>query len=106
MFVEAMRQSGSFCAYTGDSISDAMAISKANVGISMGKSGCAVTKDQADIIILDDNFSSVKNASKWGRNIYDNARKFIQYQLTANIVVMVFVIVGGATLGRSPFNVI
>ena len=74
-----MKLTGSCCAYTGDSISDAKALSAADVGMSMGKSGCAVTHHHADIIILDDNFSSVKNASKWGRNIFDNARKFIQY---------------------------
>ena len=79
MFVQAMNLTGSFCAYTGVSISDASALSAAYVSMSMGKSGCAVTHHHSDIIILDDNFSSVKNAFKWGRNIFDNARKFIQY---------------------------
>jgi len=79
MFITAMKLSGSCVAYTGENVSDAEALSAAVVGISMGESGCAVTDLHADIIILDDNFSSVKNASKWGRNIFDNARKFIQY---------------------------
>lgn len=55
-----------------------MALSEANVGFCMG-SGSQVTKDHADIIFLDDNFASIFNAVKWGRNIFDNCRKFIQF---------------------------
>lgn len=77
MFVSAMKKSGGFCAVTGEGNSDANALSEANVGFCMGQSGCAIAKDNSDIIILDDNFSSVKNAARWGRNIYDNCRKFI-----------------------------
>lgn len=72
----------------------------------MGISGCEVAKDAADIVILDDNFTSVFRAAQWGRSVYDNIRKFIQFQLTVNIVVIALVFLSAATLGTSPLNVI
>jgi P-type E1-E2 ATPase len=72
----------------------------------MGIAGCEVAKDASDIIILDDNFKSVFKAAQYGRNIYDNIRKFIQFQLTVNIVCLTVVLISGATLGECPFNVI
>ena len=72
----------------------------------MGMSGCEVAKDASDIIFLDDNFNSVFKATLWGRNILDNIRKFIQFQLPINIVCVVIVFLGSATLGNSPFSVI
>lgn len=72
----------------------------------MGISGCEVAKEASDIVILDDNFCSVFKAAQWGRSIYDNIRKFIQFQLTVNIVAVLLVFFGGATLGQSPLNVI
>lgn len=105
MFVALMKLSNSRCAYTGDSINDALALSEANVGFGMG-GGCDVAKDSSDIIVLDNNFYSVFHAVNWGRNIYDNCRKFIQFQVTVNISTLFIVILGGATLGRSPFSII
>lgn len=105
MFVSALKQSGTVCAVTGDGINDAMALSEANVGFCMG-SGCAVAKDHADIIFTDDNFESVMKAVKWGRNIIDNCRKFIQFQLTCNLSCFFIVMLAGATLGQSPFSII
>ena len=93
-------------AVTGEGINDCSALKRANVGFCMGISGCEAAKDAADIIILDDNFKSVFKAAQYGRNIFDNVRKFIQYQLTVNIAVCTIVFLGGATLGESPFNVI
>jgi Ca2+-transporting ATPase len=72
----------------------------------MGISGCEVAKEAADIIILDDNFTSIFRAAQWGRSIYDNIRKFIQFQFTVNIVAVSLVFISGATLGSSPLNVI
>jgi len=71
----------------------------------MGISGCSVAKDQANIIILNDDFASVKYAAKWGRNIFDNCRKFVQFQLTVNVSCIFIVILSGTTLGKSPFSV-
>jgi len=106
MFVAAMKRSGSSCALTGEGINDALALSEASVGFAMGQDGCAVAKDHADIIILDDKFSSLVNAVRWGRNIFDNCRKFVQFQMTVNVSCLFIVIVAGTFLGTSPFSII
>ena len=106
MFVAAMKKSGSSCALTGEGINDALSLSEASVGFAMGQDGCSVAKDHSDIIILNDNFSSVVNAVRWGRNIFDNCRKFVQFQLTCNISCLFIVILSGTFLGNSPFSII
>lgn len=78
-FLALLRLHKKCCLYSGDSVSDSVPLKIANVGISMGQSGCPASKSSADIIILDDNFRSVKDAVKWGRNIFDNARKVVQF---------------------------
>ena len=70
----------------------------------MGIAGTEVAKDSADIILLDDNFGSIIVAIKWGRNIYNSIKKFIQFQLTVNIVAMFMAFLGGVVLGESPIN--
>lgn len=72
----------------------------------MGQSGCPASKSSADIIILDDNFRSVKDAVKWGRNIFDNARKVVQFQISVNIVCLSFIFISVLSFGNSPLNVI
>jgi len=89
----------------GESIADAEALKKAHVGFCMG-SGCDVAKDNADLVILDDDFVSIHRAIKWGRAIFDNVRKFIQFQMTINISICVITILSMATLGYTPLNVI
>jgi len=105
-FIVGLQDIGSIVAVTGDGINDTKALGKADVGFCMGISGCEVAKDAADIIILDDNFNSVFKATQWGRNILDNIRKFIQFQLTVNVVCLFIVFLGGASLGSPPFSVI
>lgn len=60
----------------------------------MGISGTEVAKEASDIILLDDNFSSIVKAVQWGRNVYDSIRKFVQFQLTVNIVAVLITFIG------------
>jgi P-type Ca2+ transporter type 2C len=105
VLVCGIKQKGGLVGMTGDSISDAEALKKADVGFCMG-SGCDVAKDNSDLVILDNDFVSIHRSIKWGRAIFDNVRKFVQFQMTINIVICFVTILGGLTLGRPPLNVI
>ena len=91
-------------AVTGDGTNDALALKKSDVGFAMGICGTEVAKEAAHIILLDDNFASIVTAIKWGRNIYLSVRKFLQFQMTVNIVALFLVFVSGLIIGESPLT--
>ena len=104
--VEALQANSEVVAVTGDGINDAPALSRADVGIAMGISGTEVSKNAADIILTDDSFSTIVDGIKWGRGIYENFQRFIQFQLTINIVAFMIAVISQVFGKEMPFTTI
>jgi calcium-translocating P-type ATPase len=104
--VERLKYHEEVVAVTGDGTNDAAALKKADVGLAMGIAGTEVAKEASDIIILDDNFVSIVRSCMWGRNVYDNIRKFLQFQLTVNIVALITAFVGAVTKYGTPLTAV
>lgn len=102
--VSLLQQSGEVVAVTGDGTNDALALKRAQVGLSMGD-GTARAKEVSDITILDNSFSSINKAILWGRSLYMNIRRFILFQLIINICACLIVLIGAFTGIDSPLNV-
>lgn len=102
--VELLQRMGEVVAVTGDGTNDALALKKAQVGLSMGD-GTARAKEVSDITIIDNSFSSINKAIMWGRSLYMNIRRFIIFQMTINVCACFVVLIGAFTGIDSPLTV-
>ena len=106
ILVRLLKKQGEVVAVTGDGTNDAPALKESNVGLSMGKTGTEVAKEASDIVILDDNFSSIVKSVLWGRSIFRNIRKFLQFQVTINLVALALSFVAVVSQKGMPLTVL
>ncbi|KAL8485097.1 hypothetical protein ACS0TY_027409 [Phlomoides rotata] len=106
LMVQCLKRKGHVVAVTGDGTNDAPALKEADIGLSMGVQGTEVAKESSDIVILDDNFASVATVLKWGRCVYNNIQKFIQFQLTVNVAALVINFVAAVSSGEVPLTAV
>ncbi|XP_021899589.1 putative calcium-transporting ATPase 13, plasma membrane-type [Carica papaya] len=106
LMVQCLKQKGYVVAVTGDGTNDAPALKEADIGLSMGIQGTEVAKESSDIVILDDNFASVATVLRWGRCVYTNIQKFIQFQLTVNVAALVINFIAAVSAGEVPLTAV
>jgi Ca2+-transporting ATPase len=105
--VRLLQDLGEVVAVTGDGTNDAPALKKADVGLAMGIAGTEVAKEASKIVLLDDSFATILNAVQWGRSLYENIQRFIQFQLTINVSALTITFLGILIFGvKAPFTVL
>ncbi|KAJ3392073.1 Calcium-transporting ATPase 10, plasma membrane-type [Lobulomyces angularis] len=106
ILVSLLKSMGEVVAVTGDGTNDAPALKEADVGFSMGICGTQIAMNASDIVLMDDNFVSLVQSIRWGRNVLNSVRKFLQFQLGVNLIAIILTFIGAITSGVSPLNTV